>query len=152
MFCRATTSRRWPTGPFEVWGGWRGWTSHTTASSLSGKVLSQFRVRLLLDSHSWQVQPIEFNSHGTYSEFAIIALMKKGEGDEYIIKHLVYNVYVSWKYTLLFHSQLSLKNKMTTVVTVHMCKVWKSHIFWTSLNSNSFLLKIHAVQYAWLNL
>jgi hypothetical protein len=40
-----------------------------------------------------------------------------------------------------------LKNKMTTVVTVHMCKVWKSQIFWTSFNSNSFLLKMHAVQY-----
>jgi hypothetical protein len=48
--------------------------------------------------------------------------MKKGEGYECIIKHLVHNVYVSCKYTYYIHSYL-LQNKMTTVVTVHMCKV-----------------------------
>jgi hypothetical protein len=75
--------------------------------------------------------------------------MKKGEGDGYIIKHSVYCTMCKFlENTLYYYIHIYLlKNKMTMKVTVHMCKVWKSQIFWTSFNSNSFLLKIHAVQY-----
>ncbi len=53
--------------------------------------------------------------------------MKKGDEDGYhIVKRTVYNVlYTFLKKALFFyfiHSYL-LKNKMTKVVTVHMCKI-----------------------------